>query len=140
MLTRTSVEQLQLAFGTFTVDAFASSATALLPRFWSAQPTAGAERFDAFAQDWASEHLLVHAPVDRLVDVVAKLRASLSASAVVVVPFWTGAPWFQLLSELARDSMVLPAGSLEPVAARTGHVRSWRCVAFYVALREYSWQ
>ena len=136
MLSPASLAQLQKAFGTFTVDAFASGATAQLPRFWSSQPSVGAAAVDAFAQEWAGEHLLAHAPVNLLVAVADKLRATPAASAVVVAPHWTRAPWFKLLSELAEDSIVLPAGSMRALAANTGHVRSWRAVAFYVARRD----
>ena len=57
------------------------------------------------------------------------------ASAVVVCPYWTGAPWFEPLAKLASSSIVLPAGSLRAVASRTGHVKSWRAVAFHVTKR-----
>jgi tetratricopeptide (TPR) repeat protein len=136
MLSTASLAQLQRAFGAFTVDAFASAATAQLPRFWSSHPEAGGAAVDAFAQEWAGEHLLAHAPVHLLGTVADKLRATPGASAVVVAPHWTGAPWFRQLHELARDSILLPAGSLRAVAARTAHVRSWRAVAFHVARRD----
>ena len=65
-------------------------ATALLPRFWSGEAVTGAEAIDAFAQSWAGEHLLVHAPVGLLLDVIEKLEREKEASAVVVCPYWTG--------------------------------------------------
>ena len=96
----------------------------------------GAEGTDAFSQCWAGEHLLLHAPVSRLGDVVTKLDATPAASAVVVAPYWTGAPWFEPLARLAKETLVLPAGSLRAVAQRTGHVKSWRAVAFHVPRRD----
>ena len=135
MLSDEAMERMQSSFGELTIDAFASGATALLPRFWSGEAVAGAEAVDAFAQRWAGEHLLVHAPVSLLFDVIEKLEREREASAVVVCPYWTGAPWFEPLAKIAADSIVLPAGSLRAVASRTGHVKSWRAVAFHVPPR-----
>jgi len=135
MLSDEALRRLQAAFGELTVDAFASGATALLPRFWSREAVDGAERVDAFAQAWGGERLLVHAPVGCLGEVIEKLEREKDAAAVVVCPHWTGAPWFEPLARLATDSLVLPTGSLRAVALRTGHVNSWKCVAFYVERR-----
>jgi hypothetical protein len=68
-------------------------------------------------------------------DVIEKLEAEPAASAVVVTPYWTGAPWYQPLATLAADSLLLPAGSLRAVAKRTTHVKAWRTVAFHVESR-----
>ena len=95
MLTVESLHRLRIAFGEPTVDAFASGATALLPRFWSADDALGAEGIDAFTQNWKGERLLVHAPVGLLANVIEKLDREKAAAAVVVAPFWTGAPWFE---------------------------------------------
>ena len=135
MLGADGLQRLQAAFGELSVDAFASGATALFPRFWSGEAVEGAEAVDAFAQSWAGERLLVHAPVGCLFDVIDKLEREPDASAVVVCPYWTGAPWFEPLTKLATDSIVLPAGSLRAVASRTMHVKSWRAVAFHVPSR-----
>ena len=135
MLSSEAMRRLQTSFGELSVDAFASGATALLPRFWSGEAVDGAEAVDAFAQSWAGERLLVHAPVGCLFEVIEKLEREPEASAVVVCPYWTGAPWFEPLAKLASDSIVLPAGSLRAVASRTKHVRSWRAVAFHVPPR-----
>ncbi len=78
----------------------------------------------------------MHAPVSCLFEVIEKLEAEPDASAVVVCPYWTGAPWFEPLARLAADSIVLPAGSLRAVASRTRHVKSWRAVAFHVPARQ----
>ena len=48
----------QATFGvSCTVDAFASAATAMLPRYWTAEHEASANGEDAFAQCWAAEAL-----------------------------------------------------------------------------------
>ena len=41
MLSAEAMQRLQATFGALTVDAFASGATALLPRFWSGEAVAG---------------------------------------------------------------------------------------------------
>jgi len=130
-----SIQKLQEAFGEVTVDAFASGATAQLPRFWSRDAVDGAEAIDAFAQKWEGEHLLVHAPVSLLNDVIDRLEHESGTSAVVVCPFWTGAPWFARLERLASNQLVLPPGSLRAIANRTGQVKSWRVIAFHVTRR-----
>lgn len=135
MLSDKALAKLQATFGELTIDAFASGATAQLPRFWAAEAVEGAEGTDAFAQRWAGEHLLVHAPVSLLPDVIEKLEREQAASAVVVCPYWTGAPWYAPLERLASDSIILPPGSLRAIANRTGRVTSWRVVAFHVTAR-----
>ena len=50
MLSDEAMRRLQASFGELSVDAFASGATALLPRFWSREAVDGAEGVDAFAQ------------------------------------------------------------------------------------------
>ena len=130
-----AMRRLATAFGELTVDAFASGATAQLPRFWSREAVDGAEGVDAFAQQWAGEHLLVHAPVGCLGEVIEKLEREPQASAVVVCPYWTGAPWYEPLAKLAADSLILPVGSLRAVATHTGHVKAWRTIAFHVEPR-----
>jgi len=135
MLSDKALAKLQATFGELTIDAFASGATAQLPRFWAAEAVDGAEGTDAFAQRWTGEHLLVHAPVSLLPDVIEKLEREQAASAVVVCPYWTGAPWYAPLERLASDSIILPPGSLRAIANRTGRVTSWRVVAFHVTAR-----
>ena len=75
MLTSEAMRRLQQHFGELTVDAFASGATALLPRFWSRDAVPGAEAVDAFAQSWAGEALLCHAPVGCIEKLIEKLCA-----------------------------------------------------------------
>ena len=135
MLAEEAMRRLEAAFGELTVDAFASGATALLKRFWSVKAVDGAEGVDAFAQPWAGEHLLVHAPVGCLGEVIEKLEREPDAAAVVVCPYWTGAPWYEPLAKLAADSLILPVGSLRAVATHTGHVKAWRAIAFHIETR-----
>ena len=57
-----------------TVDAFASAATARLPRYWSHAPEPGAEATDAFLQWWEPEIVWAHPPPWVLPQVVQLLR------------------------------------------------------------------
>ena len=60
---RSVFEDAQRKWGDCTIDAFATAATALLPRYWTADKTAGAEGTDAFAQEWrAGEVNWCHPP------------------------------------------------------------------------------
>jgi hypothetical protein len=110
-------EQLSATWGACSVDAFASEATALLPRFWAEADGSAAEAVDAFAQPWASEALVwAHPPPALLPQLVQLLEASPSASAIVCVPHWPGSPWFRPLAELSSEMLLFPPGSLQRVA------------------------
>ena len=88
MLRRASFELITRRFGHCSVDAFASPATAQLPRFWTREPCAESDGTNAFAQDWAGERLLLHPPVSLLPDVVRLLVHNPRAAGVVVAPAW----------------------------------------------------
>lgn len=122
-----------------TIDALALAATALLPRFWSAGRTKGSSGVDTFVQSWVREKLLVHTPVSRLPELIQKLESTPFASALVVAPSWTGAPWCEPLHKIAKQSIVLPAGSLRGLLLRAEHVKSWQAIAFH-ALRRDQWR
>ena len=70
MLALARFEAVQSRWGRCTVDGFASPATALLPRYWTAAPIEGAEAVDAFAQDWRGELVWAHPPPSRLLELV----------------------------------------------------------------------
>ena len=74
MISRARFEELQRRWGWCTVDAFASAATAQLPRYWAATAEALGEAVDALAQQWAGERLWVHPPPALLPAVVQMLE------------------------------------------------------------------
>ena len=109
-------ERVQSWWGAFTVDAFASEATARLGRLWAELPMPAAAGVDAFAQQWEGECAWAHPPPFLLPQLAQFLREALGASACVVTPHWPGAEWFTELMELASDWVTFPAGSLQRVA------------------------
>ena len=125
-------ELVQQWWGLCSVDAFASDATAQLPRFWAEASGGAAEAVDAFAQPWAAEPLVwAHPPPSMLPQLVQLLRAEETASALVCVPHWPGSPWFRMLMEMATAMATFPAGSLQRVAFDApASLESWPVTVF----------
>ena len=124
-------------WGACSVDGFASAATAQLQRFWTEQPTPEAEAVDAFAQDWASEHVWAHPPPHLLPQLAQFLRERPAASATVCVPHWPGAVWFGDLLELSVAQATFPPGSLRRVAFDApSRLEQWPVTAFLVLPRD----
>jgi len=117
-ITRAVLDDAQARWGACTVDAFASAATAVVPRFWSAQPERGAEATDAFKQDWKSgERLWVHPPPALLSEVCQMLqRPDRVAEAIVCAPVRQSADWYYTLSKLADETQKFGVGRLTKVA------------------------
>ena len=115
---RAVLEEAQGRWGACTIDAFASAATAVLPRFWSAHPERGAEATDAFMQDWKSgERLWVHPPPALLSEVCQMLqRPDRLAEAIVCAPVRQSADWYYTLSKLADETQKFGVGRLTKVA------------------------
>jgi len=131
-LARGRFESLQAAWGRCTVDAFASPATTLLPRYWTAAPLPGAEAVDAFAQEWRGELVWAHPPPSQLL-ALTQLLEETGAAAHVCAPHWPGSAWFDLLLQLSAEHIVLPPGSLERVAADAPtRAAAWPVVVFRV--------
>lgn len=116
-----------------TVDAFASPATAQLPRYWSRAPTAGAEATDAFTQSWEAERLWLHPP-PALLPTVLQLLGESDAEAIVLAPLWASASWFGALYDLAAESLQFPPGALVRIAADAPpSLERWPVVAFLIS-------
>jgi hypothetical protein len=131
-------ERVQSWWGECSVDAFASEATARLPRFWSDAPSPSAEAADAFAQVWAGERAWAHPPPHLLPQLAQLLRETPSAEALVCTPMWPGEAWYSELSELAAEMVSFPAGSLQ----RTAHdaparLESWPVSVFRIRPRAW---
>ena len=126
----------QTWWGACHVDAFASGATALLPRWWAALPTAGCEAVDAFAQPWVGQRVWAHPPPSLLPQLVQLLAAEPRAEALVAAPLWPGEAWYSSLMHLSSEHATFPAGSLCRVAfdAPT-RLETWALTVFYVPCR-----
>ena len=123
-------------WGTCTVDAFASTASALLPRFWSDVPTPAAEATDAFAQTWTGERVWAHPPPSLLPQLVQLLRTVSGAEALVCTPHWPGEAWFAELQDLASEVAHFPAGSLQRIAFDApARLESWPVTIFRLVPR-----
>ena len=124
-----------------TVDAFASAATARLPRYWTQQPEPGAEATDAFAQRWAGEIVWAHPPPWLLPRVEQYLRTQPGARALVCVPTWPHEAWFAQLRSLADEELSLQPGVLQRVAFDAPQrLESWAMTIFVVLRRSAAQQ
>ena len=133
VISRARFESVQRAWGWCTVDAFASSATAQLPRYWTPAAGIGGEAIDAFAQDWRGERLWLHPPPSMIPATVQMLQSS-GAEAHVCVPHWAGAAWFGMLRELASESVSFPPGTLRAIAGDAPkRLCSWPVTIFRIA-------
>ena len=132
VLSRATFELIQRSWGWCTVDAFASPATAQLPRFWTAPGHAGGEAQDAFAQEWGGERLWVHPPPAMLPAVVQMLDSA-RTEAYVCAPRWPAAAWYGMLRDMSVRTWDLAPGELRQVAADSPHrLRAWPLTVFHV--------
>jgi len=124
-------------WGAPSVDAFASTASAVTHRFWSEAPTLGAEGSDAFGQQWRGERVWAHPPPHLLPQLAQFLRADPSIEALVCAPFWPGTSWFTELLELSSEYATFPPGSLQRVAFDAPErLEAWEVVCFRVLPRQ----
>ena len=70
-------------WGSCTVDAFSSEATAMLLRFWAERAGGAAEAADAFAQEWRGDQVWAHPPVGALPQLAQFLRERPALDALV---------------------------------------------------------
>lgn len=125
--------RLQSWWGAFTVDAFASPATARLPRFWTEIPCTGSSGTDAFAQQWHGEHVWAHPPPYLLPQLVQRLHTDSALRVTVCAPYWPGRAWYADLLALCSEMVLLPAGSLRRVAADApDQLETWPLAVFHV--------
>ena len=128
--------EVQKEWGSCTVDAFSSEATAMLPRFWAERAGGAAEAADAFAQEWRGERVWAHPPVGALPQLAQFLRERPALEALVCAPLWEGESWFGLLMELASERRDLPRGSCTRVSFDApARLESWPMVVFRVSPR-----
>tara|TARA_R110002050_G_scaffold144342_1_gene269807 strand:- start:1280 stop:3160 length:1881 start_codon:yes stop_codon:yes gene_type:complete len=119
-----------------TVDAFASSSSKKLPRFWSRRPDPAAEKVDALHICWKGELLFLFPP-EKLVPLCLNKLILEEAEAVLVAPsntfFWTPLllrcnSWGGGESIPIPASMFLPGPSSphNPYGTKGWDIRAWR--------------
>lgn len=121
-----------------TIDAFASAATSMLPRFWTQEPDAGGEAGDALKQIWPrGEIIWAHPPGEKneyLFKVVVFMESKKRLSeTIVVVPFRPTCDWFVRLTALSDSSEKYMAGRLQRVAKDApARIETWPIMLFHV--------
>jgi hypothetical protein len=90
-----------------TIDWFASDDNAQIPRFCAWESAKRASCFDAFAYSWSVDISYIFPPFALIPRVLAKIKAD-KATGILVVPYWTGAPWWSQLQTIARSSFLIP--------------------------------
>ena len=98
---------IQMEFGPWEVDWFASAWSARLPVFASRFWTVGATFTDAFTQDWRRMEGFFHPPLDQLAACVEKIGAE-GAKGVLVLPDWPGSESDSIMIQ-AKDIVELVA-------------------------------
>jgi hypothetical protein len=103
-LHRRELPQLYLRFQVQpTVDAFASSSNAVCPRFFSKVPQQGGQAVDFFAQQLQQdETYFCCPPLKEAGHMIRRLRRFAGIKALVVLPAWTGCPFWSLLRQDGR--------------------------------------
>ena len=112
-------QRLSARWGEHTVDRFADSNNAKVPRFNASAWCPGAEAVNAFTQDWHGENNWAVPPATLVFRVLALVREQ-EAEATVVLPKWPAQPWWPLLMQMCQDIVELPNAAF--VAGPSGHV------------------
>eukprot|EP01050_Picozoa_sp_SAG11_P018878 SAG11_NODE_2922_length_2834_cov_2.238670_2_plen_201_part_00 len=102
-------------FGAPTIDLFAASSNALLPRYCAMAPIPGCEAVDAFTIPWSDEHVWVNPPWSKIARILSVLRDTPGAEATLLLPWWPSRPWWPLLMDLCDRCIELPSLVTEDV-------------------------
>ena len=94
--TKSFFDQMNEAWGPFTVDRFASSRNTKTKRFNSLYWNPACEAVDAFTQDWSKDVNWVVPPV-HLVSKALRHARSCVARGTLVAPYWESAAYWPLL-------------------------------------------
>eukprot|EP00873_Tetraselmis_striata_P006609 jgi/Tetstr1/426873/TSEL_017087.t1 len=133
--------ELEAMWGAHSVDRFASTLNAMLPRY-NAWLDPGCEAVDSMHlsdAEWRRENNYCNPPWPLLPDLVQKLRQS-GAAATVVAPRWEGKVWHRALTEMAvAERVVLPRRDLFRPGRRAGRdlpgAPRWTVSVFRVPFR-----
>ena len=102
-ISREDFAALQVEFGPFSCDYFASSATYRMRPFMSKYNCEGSSGVDAFAASWRKGFGYFHPPVSRIVDTVRYAKVQ-KARGVLLVPRWVGAAFWAVIQ--AEDKFI----------------------------------
>lgn len=102
---------LSAAWGPFTVDRFASTLWAKLPRFNSARACPGTEAVNAYTQPWGGEINYCAPPFSQAAAAFRKCYLD-RATAVLILPSWTAQAWWRRAVLRASASVALPAAAV----------------------------
>ena len=97
MLNPTYFAALDILWGPHTVDRFSSYKTRQIPCFCSRWLNPCTEAVDAFTVSWRGENIWVFPPPFLIPKVISHMRNNHEDGAVIV-PLWTSAPWWPLLT------------------------------------------
>jgi hypothetical protein len=89
-------QRIDLAWGPFTVDRFASHLTNQIQKFNSRWWNPGSSGINAFSQNWQNEYNWCFPPPRLIARVISHMREQ-KACGVLVIPFWNSAPWWPIL-------------------------------------------
>jgi hypothetical protein len=137
--------RLERAFGTRSLDRFASASNALCPQYntqyWDVG-TAGVNAFDM--TDWADHTNWCSPPWSLLMRLVAFLARRPAVEAVVLAPDWPSAVWYPRLRSLAAEEILLerqPAMFIpgDPSLPADLPPPKWNLRAFHLRPRTLKW-
>ena len=89
------------------VDVFATSLNTQLPVYFSPVPDPGAAAVDGLSQQWRGLFLYAFPPFGLLPKVLEKVRMSPGLRLILVAPAWPRCAWYQTLTALAEQRLVL---------------------------------
>eukprot|EP00873_Tetraselmis_striata_P021878 jgi/Tetstr1/442142/TSEL_030295.t1 len=130
-------------WGACTIDRFATSENALLPRYnarWRAPRCEAVDALRLSDAAWRCERNWCNPPWNLIGDLVSKLESS-GAPAIVIVPYWPDKAWYQLLSEMCSDMRSWKPRHDLFIPGRTGDrlpvgAPRWPVVAFNIPARD----
>lgn len=140
---RSVFDHAQKEWGEFTVDAFASEATAMCTRYWTQSKVPSAEGTDSLhPSKWRviwkpGEVVWAHPPIELLPALVDILkREDRYAETVVVTPLWYTMDWYTDLWHLADAELRHQAGKLHRVASDApDRIEEWPIVLLHIPAR-----
>jgi hypothetical protein len=130
--------KVDLLYGPFTVDAFATRVNHQLKPFWSRWGDPESQAVDALRQDWTRHNLYLFPPYPLVPRTLSLLRDQRSLTATLVAPLWTAQPWWPLLLSMTLDFQLLGEAKdvlRHPTTPERKLLHSWKLAAFRLSGR-----